>query len=120
VTIKIIAMYDTNARLKNGQVVRKTIDFNNRLYNCVQAHAARRGCQSFSEAVRDLIRIGLSRPVTEKEPKMNQYVDVKAAARLLGRTPRQVRTLCNRGKVPGAIKEGRGWKVPLSTNVQTQ
>lgn len=41
------------------------------------------------------------------------YMSVKQAAELWGISTRRVRDLCSQGKVPGAIQEGRFWKIPL-------
>ena len=42
-----------------------------------------------------------------------EYVDGPAAAKLLNVTPNQVRFLCSKGKLKGAIKLGTsGWIIP--------
>ena len=43
------------------------------------------------------------------------YMSVKQAAELWGISTRRVRALCSQGKVEGAIREGRLWKIPQDT-----
>ncbi|NQI33481.1 Fic family protein [Streptococcus suis] len=43
------------------------------------------------------------------------YMSVKQAAELWGISDRRVRDLCSQGKVEGAIREGRLWKIPQDT-----
>ncbi|HFI0518111.1 TPA: Fic family protein [Streptococcus suis] len=43
------------------------------------------------------------------------YMSVKQAAEIWGITDRRVRDLCSQGKVKGAIREGRLWKIPQDT-----
>ena len=43
------------------------------------------------------------------------YMSVKQAAELWGISDRRVRDLCSQGKVEGAIREGRLWKIPKDT-----
>ena len=40
------------------------------------------------------------------------YMSVKQAAEKWGISDRRVRILCSEGKIPGVIREGRGWKIP--------
>lgn len=40
---------------------------------------------------------------------------VKQAAKLWRISDRRVRTLCSEGKVPGTVKEGRAYKIPIDT-----
>ena len=41
------------------------------------------------------------------------YVSTKEAAEYLGLTTRQVTNYCVNGEFPGAVKEGRSWKIPV-------
>ncbi|HEP1824118.1 TPA: Fic family protein [Streptococcus suis] len=43
------------------------------------------------------------------------YMSVKQVAELWGISDRRVRDLCSQGKVEGAIREGRLWKIPQDT-----
>ena len=40
------------------------------------------------------------------------YMSVKQAAELWGISTRRVRALCSQGKVEGAVRQGRSWKIP--------
>jgi predicted CopG family antitoxin len=40
-----------------SNAIRKTIDFSDSMYEQIKAHSNEQGCRSFSEAVRDIIRI---------------------------------------------------------------
>ena len=40
------------------------------------------------------------------------YMSVKQAAELWGISDRRVRDLCSQGKVDGAVRQGRSWKIP--------
>lgn len=40
------------------------------------------------------------------------YITVKQAAEKWGISDRRIRTLCAEGKIPGACREGRSWKIP--------
>ena len=41
------------------------------------------------------------------------FMSVKQAAEKWGISDRRIRVLCSEGKIPGAYKEGRGWKIPI-------
>ena len=41
------------------------------------------------------------------------YISVKEAAAKWGISDRRIRVLCSEGKIPGAFREGRGWKIPI-------
>ena len=41
------------------------------------------------------------------------YITVKEAAAKWGISDRRIRVLCSEGKIPGAFREGRGWKIPI-------
>ena len=41
------------------------------------------------------------------------YMTVKETAAKWGVSERRIRVLCSEGKIPGAYREGRGWKIPL-------
>ena len=40
------------------------------------------------------------------------YISVQEAAKRWGISDRRVRDLCSQGKVAGAIREGRLWRIP--------
>ena len=40
------------------------------------------------------------------------YMSVNQATEKWGISDRRVRTLCSEGRIPGVIREGRGWKIP--------
>ena len=40
------------------------------------------------------------------------YMTAKQASAKWGISDRRIRTLCAKGKIPGAFQEGRGWKIP--------
>lgn len=42
------------------------------------------------------------------------YMTVNQAAEKWGLSDRRVRVLCAEGKIPGAFREGRGWKIPAN------
>jgi len=46
---------------------------------------------------------------------MQKMMSTKEAASLWGITDRQVSKLCGKGRVKGAIKEGRSWFIPIDT-----
>ena len=41
------------------------------------------------------------------------YITVKEAAAKWGISDRRIRVLCSEGKIPGAFRESRGWKIPV-------
>ena len=41
------------------------------------------------------------------------YITVKEAVAKWGISDRRIRVLCSEGKIPGAFREGRGWKIPI-------
>ena len=41
------------------------------------------------------------------------FMSVKQASEKWGISDRRIRVLCSEGKIPGAYKEGRGWKIPV-------
>ncbi|MBJ8325862.1 Fic family protein [Streptococcus pacificus] len=43
------------------------------------------------------------------------YMTVRQAAELWGISDRRIRTLCKEGKIPGVIREGRAWKIPVDS-----
>ena len=45
---------------------------------------------------------------------MADYISVKEAARLWNITDRSVTGLCRSGRIDGAVKDGRDWKIPVS------
>lgn len=44
------------------------------------------------------------------------YINVKQAAEKWGISDRRIRTLCAEGKIPGACREGRSWKIPAGSD----
>lgn len=40
------------------------------------------------------------------------YMTAKQAAEKWGISDRRIRALCSAGKIPGAYREGRSWKIP--------
>jgi len=52
--------------------------------------------------------------------KDQKWIDTYTAAEMLGMTPRGVRKQCAEGKIEGARKFGRVWRIPKSSvSVQT-
>jgi len=47
---------------------------------------------------------------------MTDSVDIKKAAELLGRTERQIRFMCTKGTLSGAVKNGNRWKIPITAH----
>lgn len=43
------------------------------------------------------------------------YMTVKEAAEKWGVSDRRIRVLCSEGKIPGAYREGRGWRIPIDS-----
>jgi len=60
-----------------SNAIRKTIDFSDSMYEQIKAHSNEQGCRSFSEAVRDIIRVAkkhglLTTPRVSCDPKFLQ------------------------------------------------
>lgn len=47
--------------------------------------------------------------------KDQKWIDTYTAAEMLGMTPRGVRKQCAEGKIDGARKYGRLWRIPASS-----
>lgn len=47
------------------------------------------------------------------------YITVNQAAKKWGLSDRRVRNLCSAGKIPGAYREGRAWKIPSDATKPT-
>ena len=47
------------------------------------------------------------------------YITVNQAAKKWGLSDRRVRNLCSAGKIPGAYREGRAWKIPFDATKPT-
>ena len=47
------------------------------------------------------------------------YISVQEAAKRWGISDRRVRDLCSQGKVAGAIREGRSWRIPVDAKKPT-
>lgn len=43
------------------------------------------------------------------------FMTVKQASEKWGISDRRIRTLCSEGKISGAYREGRAWKIPVDT-----
>ena len=41
------------------------------------------------------------------------FLTAKQASEKWGISDRRIRVLCSEGKIPGAYREGRGWKIPV-------
>ena len=44
-----------------------------------------------------------------------RYVSTKEAAEIMSLSTRRVVGLCNAGKLEGALRKGRNWKIPEET-----
>jgi len=49
---------------------------------------------------------------------MNDYLDIRTAATLLGKSVRHVRRQCVRGEIAGAIKADRQWRIPQTADAK--
>ena len=47
-----------------------------------------------------------------------KYISGNEAAALMGITPRRIQQMCKNGELPGAVKEGRFWKIPIGALAQ--
>ena len=47
---------------------------------------------------------------------MEGYMTIKETAEAWGVTPRRVQTLCEEGRIEGAMKFGRDWAIPSSVS----
>ncbi len=47
---------------------------------------------------------------------MTNFIDISKAARLLGVTCRAIRKRCMSGDLPGAVKDGSSWKIPIDAD----
>ena len=47
-----------------------------------------------------------------------EYVGTSEASKLLQVTGRRVVGLCSEGRLPGAFKTGRNWKIPMKSVIQ--
>jgi excisionase family DNA binding protein len=45
----------------------------------------------------------------------NEYIGTTEAAKLLRMTSRRVVGLCDEGKLPGAFRSGRNWRIPAGS-----
>ncbi|URZ02037.1 DNA-binding protein [Clostridium felsineum] len=41
------------------------------------------------------------------------YTTIRVIAEKWGITPRRIQILCSKGKIPGAVKFGRDWAIPV-------
>ena len=52
---------------------------------------------------------------TLRKVRYLKYITVQQAAKLWGISDRRVRVLCSEGRIPGVIKEGRAYKIPIDS-----
>ena len=55
----------------------------------------------------------LSFLVQKMEIKRMEFMTVKEAASKWGLSERRLQTICNEGMIPGVIKFGRSWAIPM-------
>ena len=48
------------------------------------------------------------------EIKIMEFMTVKQAAEKWGLSERRLQTICNEGMIPGVIKFGRSWAIPVN------
>ena len=66
-----------------------------------------------------MIRVSISnfmRLLTEVifiEVHMEGYMTIKQAAEKWGLSERRLQTICNEGMIPGVVKFGRAWAIPM-------
>ena len=46
-----------------------------------------------------------------------KYLSISEASKLWGVTPRRIQQLCKSGELPGAVKQGRAWRIPDSAAI---
>ena len=46
----------------------------------------------------------------------NDYITIEEAAGMLGKSERHIRRLCDTGKLSGAVKDGEGWRIPVTAD----
>ena len=46
---------------------------------------------------------------------MNEYMTIKQAAQKWGIGERRINTLCQEGRIEGAVKFGKSWAIPADT-----
>ena len=51
---------------------------------------------------------------TKMERKFMEFMTVKEAATKWGLSERRLQTICNEGMIPGVIKFGRSWAIPVN------
>lgn len=51
--------------------------------------------------------------VQKMEIKRMEFMTVKEAASKWGLSERRLQTICNEGMIPGVIKFGRSWAIPM-------
>ena len=47
------------------------------------------------------------------EVHMEGYMTIKQAAEKWGLSERRLQTICNEGMIPGVVKFGRAWAIPM-------
>ena len=65
-----------------------------------------------SEIADRLARIEEALGIAAPQPAASPMLTTADASAILGVTPQQVRTLCQRGRIRGAIRHGRDWLIP--------
>lgn len=51
---------------------------------------------------------------TKMERKIMEFMTVKETATKWGLSERRLQTICNEGMIPGVIKFGRSWAIPVN------
>ena len=51
---------------------------------------------------------------TKMETKFMEFMTVKETATKWGLSERRLQTICNEGMIPGVIKFGRSWAIPVN------
>ena len=51
---------------------------------------------------------------TKMERKFKEFMTVKETATKWGLSERRLQTICNEGMIPGVIKFGRSWAIPVN------
>ena len=51
---------------------------------------------------------------TKMERKFMEFMTVKETATKWGLSERRLQTICNEGMIPGVIKFGRSWAIPVN------
>ena len=87
-------MYAWRCRGKLGKIGQILVDFRR-----LNAYNIKRSILSFL--------------VQKMEIKRMEFMTVKEAASKWGLSERRLQTICNEGMIPGVIKFGRSWAIPM-------